>query len=380
MKKKNTYQSIVSSSNQRDPFYSIKQYTYVNEGLTKQYILHLLSARNFFVPETQYTDFMDNQKKLGNDLLNHKLPDFLREHLPDSEKVLEKIASQEPYLWTRLNNAISFGYYLGMHLHDIRMGAKNTLQSVAFSSALFNSGIALFDYIIDELAEGHIIFDHINENYLHDIKKHSVRPLSALNSEGSFGLIIKLLFILVDVFFISIQKLYSNSRNDEQWQILCNTLSKLFIAEKITTSIDITSVLENQDNFETISYKSVMPFVVFNIISRLTTDPVPGKPENEVENLCRLIGNIFWITDDLSDIAVDIKKNVPGYITKKMIHICCDSSRELSIKLAIGEAINDLLTLYDEIDNYSNNERLSQKAVIDLRIFIGMYIYSWLSE
>lgn len=380
MQENHIYQSKSNSNNQIESLYSINQYSYINKEVTKQYVLQLLFARDFYIPEKQYTDFMDNQKKYGNEILFNTLPDFLSENLPNSAKVLEKIKLVEPGLWNRLNTAASFGYHIGMHLHNIGFGTKNNLKPVAFSAALFNTGIALFDYVLDELPEGHVIFDFINEEYLIDIKKRSIKPLSALSNIDSFNLIIQLLFIFVDTFFISVHQLYNTSGNDEQWVRLCNTLLKLFAAEKAMTRIDLNAALKDQSNFETIEYKSVMPFVAMNMISRLTAHPSSNKQDNEVEQLSKLIGNIFWITDDVADIAVDIKNNVPGYITKKMMQMRNNPDQESSIKVALTETVNDLFALYNKLDNFSNNKSLPDSAFIDFKLFIKMYIYSWLSE
>lgn len=380
MRENHIYQSKSNSLNQPQSLYVIKHYNYINKELTKHYVLHLLFSSGFHIDEKQYTDFMDNQKKYGNDILYQQLPDFLYGNLPNTVKILEKTELIAPGLWNRLNTAASFGYNFAVHAHNIGRGAKNNLREVAFSAALFNTGIALFDYVLDELPEGLVIFDFINENYLIDIKGHLIKPLSVLHTGNSLNVIIQLLFILVDAFIISVHQLYIISGNNKKWSEICNTLLKLFAAEKAMTRIDIKAALNDYRNFETIKYKSVMPFVMINMISELTTHPASNKQENEVDQLCKLIGNIFWITDDISDIAVDIKNNVPGYITIKMIQMGNSSSQKLSIKTAIAEAVNDLLALYNRFDNFSGNKQLSKKAFIDLDIFLKMYIYSWLSE
>ena len=380
MQQNHNFHSGSNLLNQPESLYIITQYNYINKELTKHYVLQLLFSKGFHLDEKQYNDYMDNQKKYGIDILFHKLPDFLSENLPNAIKVLEEINLLESGLWNRLNTAASFGYHFGMHIHNIGLRAKDKLEPVAFSTALFNTGIALFDYVLDELPEGPVVFDFINENYLVNIKEHSIKPLSTLSNIDSFNLIIQLLFIFVDTFFISVHQLYSTSGNDVQWVRLCKTLLKLYAAEKATTRIDLNAALKDQSNFEIIDYKSVMPFVAMNMISELTTHPTSNVQDDDVEQLSKLAGNIFWISDDVADIATDVKNNVPGYITKTILQMKNNSNQELSIKVALTETVNELFALYNRLDDFQNNKQLSKKTFADFKLFMKMYIYSWLSE
>jgi hypothetical protein len=293
----------------------------------------------------------------------------------------DSILSKRPDLGRKIVHTAAFGHGFGSLLHGLRMEEETGHDDVYLAAAVFNTGIAMFDHIIDETGYGATVFDQVNEHTLKKVKNNGYRPIIGKNEAfGCIDDIVKLLFVLVDTFFFIIQSIYSRSKNDSIWHQLCDEIIDLFISEKHASGSTFCADGNESGRIDSFKRKSVLPFDVIFLVSALCDRSQHAQRSSIVREMCLVAGTIFWIADDLADVVGDLSRNFPGYVTARMIGFRGGQSAPVSLKTAVHDSVEDLFGYFAEFDEYRNRDCINKKLFDTLSDFIKMYVYSWIIE
>jgi hypothetical protein len=140
-------------------------------------------------------------------------------------------------------------------------------------------------------------------------------------------------------------------------------------------------MLNNSSIVKIIQCKSVNPSIITFLISQLSSPNRSKKLENDEEAICTIIGNIFWLADDLADTANDLKSRTLSGITIKMKNIRHNRNlifdEEPFYNLLIS-FVERLLNLFQKLDNKLKSIPISTYQYRRMLEFVRMYVISWL--
>jgi len=362
------------------------RYGYVNDDLTKTYIVQNIQSRGFHIPQKEYLDYMDEQARLGLHLINTEFPRiFERCSIPLNDLFID-FASEYPFLYERLQGMAAFGYTQGRLIHELQEGNDDFKEKVAQIAAIFNVGISLFDLVVDELSTGIELYKIINQEFLKDLMDLT-KEISLKNvhyKEDTAAIIEPLLFLFIIAFGMTCRHIYHPARNKHAWDRLSNSIFRLYYAEKITSALQFNKIVSNDQWLDALKCKSVFPSITHSLISEMTMTSDSKQVKNNIADICCTIGHIFWLADDLSDIAKDLQAGIPSYITTKAAKFYSNDNNFLNLNGSLIEAINDLCTflikLEKDMESLLDSHVIQKSTHDELLKFVKMYVNGWLIE
>lgn len=356
------------------------RYVYVNDALTKAFILQNVLSKGFHIQQQSYIDYMDEQSRIGWHLLTVELPKVFGVHSHSFNGLLNEIASEDSFLCERLPGMTAFGYTQGRLVHELLGGEEDLKETVAQIGAIFNMGISLFDYVLDELSTGVKLYAVIDQEFLSDLmdlsKDLSLNDIRYKNNTA--GTIERLLLMSIIAFGVTCRRLYWINMNKQAWDKLSASIFRLYHAEKITSDPRLNNTLSSDQWLDTLECKSVLPSITHSLISEVATASYSKPPKNKVEEICDTLGRIFWLADDLSDIAKDLKAGTPSYVTTKATKFHFSDKSNLSEPLTA--TIEDLFTLLNKLDKEMESLSIPDNTHEEVVKFAKMYVNAWLTE
>jgi hypothetical protein len=364
---------------------------HINESLIRTFIWNAVQLKKFGISQRAHHKYMTQQHHLGSDMLVVELPNFFESSsLIRFNNLLSDISSLDPFWLNKLPYMAAFGYTQGLLIHELRGGSEDTKKSIGLSSSIFNICISLFDYIVDELPTRNKIFKIVNHDFILDLMNRSSPRTSVekifLHKNDSIDKREYLLLWLVVAFSISCRLLYQHNKSDKAWDHLLTTIFQLYEAEKISCEIHIDNafMLNKQQLLNILKCKSVMPFLSTYFISKIAS-PInrPKEQENKIKEICKTIGSIFCISDDLADIAKDLKSGTLSYIILN-IPIIHQSKNNIFDYETFCEtlipSIEYLLNLLDKLDKQLQSIPISTNTYYKVMEFVKMYVTSWIAN
>lgn len=361
------------------------RYVYVNEALTKTFIWQEIRSKGFYISQQAYIDYMSIQSRLGWHLLNVEFPKVFEVCSIPFNGLLNEIASEDPFVWERLPGMAAFGYTQGKLIHELRGGDDDVKENVALIAAIFNMCISLFDYVVDELSIGVDQFKIIDREFLIDLMDLSTEPsLNNIHYKNDItGTIERFLLMLIIAFGVTCRRLYRLNKNKQAWDKLSASIFRLYHAEKIASNLRLNNTLSSDQWLDALKCKSVLPSITHSLISEVASASSSKLQENEIEEICDTMGSIFWLADDLSDIAKDLRAGIPSYVTikaAKFYPIKNNFSDKLNLREALVATIEDLFTPLNKLDKEMESLSIPDNTHDEVVKFVKMYVNAWLTE
>jgi hypothetical protein len=349
------------------------------EKLLRCFIWKAIESKGFRIPKKAYNTYNNRKHEIGLNLINNELPILFTSF----RKFLSELYVSYPLYTNKLPYIAAFGYIQGVLIHELNGGCDGIKRDVGLSASIFNIGISLFDYMIDEFASGKEVFKYINYEFLVNVMKLSSR-LSCDDIILFKGHNENLLVWIIIAFSISCKNLYQYCKNDRAWNQLSESIFELYSAEKLSCHLRINhiSLPENQV-LDVIRCKSVMPSLVTYFISEVACPANSKKEENNMKEICHIIGSIFWISDDLADIVKDLESRTPSLITihgQNVINIKNDFFCNNTICGVLISLVESLLNLLDNLERELKRISFSQDTCYKVMEFVRMSIFTWIGE
>ncbi len=369
------------------------KHIYINESLTQKSIWLEMLSRGFYIPRQSYITYMETQEDLGWKLVNEHIPRMFRTYLDAANNILNEVERNSPLLWQRLSGSAAFGYTQGKLIHRLWGGAKEIEDQVALKSCIFNLGISLFDFILDELDSERKLLKTLDVEFivraLDNPEKLEFKSIKK-NNNDSIGNLIIFLFLLVNIFFKECWRLHcAYSTNKETWEQFGKLIVDLYESEINCAKVKLHDVYNHQVETNLLSQlqcKSARSSQVISTISKMT---IPDKlfltKKKYVEIACDTLGDIFWIVDDLADFVKDLNRSIPSFVTLKVKPFLIQEREEkgesFEVSTILALSVEALYHLMSKLDRDLNCIPLLDKTVHhDVVEFMEMYTYAWLSE
>jgi squalene-hopene/tetraprenyl-beta-curcumene cyclase len=243
-----------------------------------------------------------------------RLRELLLERLPgfSARADIVRLAGEDSYLWNRLPAMLAFGHQqavvFGRVIHpDRRARPAGSLLPVA----AFSAGIALLDYLADQLGMAEPIFEVLDEATVAGLfgggQEAGARLRDGYARAGDARL--RLLFALVAVCAAGIGGLHRRHGDDQGQQDLRATFAVLHAAQKAVTFHHPGSAAGGP-GADVIRAKSVLPFVAAYQIVELSGPP--GAAKRAGRELARQLGQAVALADDLVDLLADWQSGAPN--------------------------------------------------------------------
>jgi Squalene-hopene cyclase C-terminal domain len=281
----------------------------LNDGHLRAVIRVALRAHGFTVSRSDVDRAIKEQRQLGCWLRDEALP----ERFPDFVEAADyrALAKMDPCFWNRLPYAACFGYQQAAILEGLA-AEPSKMDDAAILAAAFSAGISLLDSLIDEHAEGMLVYETLNRDVVRRMFEHTGEAVAALarayRQAENPGL--RLLCALVATCANGFHSLYSRSGNEAAWSDLAQLISRLYEAERCISLTSFTSRQEIQSSLPAVEAKSVLPFVATLHILML------ARPQSEELARWRCasetLGRIILLTDDLVDLLSDSLHKAPS--------------------------------------------------------------------
>jgi len=276
--------------------------------------IHKLEEEGLWQKTTEYKNFAERQKKLGEKIRSGTLREVFGDNdyaYLNSELIF---GSANRQVRSKLSYILAFGYNIGWIIYSVLDDKEGKYtEEISMISSVFNLGISIFDYIYDTEPE---LFDKFNRivNYstLHKISTdgNACKSLQ-LDCDNIDSIELCLLSKIIIWFFLKLQSFYiGNGGRKDIWKRLNNCILLAYLAE--THSSDKTKY--SKKILDICRKKSTLPFLVIYHIALLTSTSNPSpiidresKVDNYAYTISKTIGEIFWRTDDLTDLLKDLE-------------------------------------------------------------------------
>ena len=274
-----------------------------------------LRAHGFEMSGAVYQAALRDQWQRGFWFRDQALPQYLA----GSVTMLDyrRIAADDPALWHQLPLMGALGYRHTRALLALLPSAPPVNDAAALLGAVFNTGIALFDYLVDESSVGtdlfHALTPAIVEGLL-DPQSHAQAELSRAARHASDPRL-RLLLGIVAAFGTLAQELVRSSGNPAAGNELARCVGALFEAER-AVSRGPTSRQRAGDLLTALETKSALPSSTLMQIAWLGTRasrPLPPRANHAATAL----GHIFWRMDDVVDLLADWRTGTPSALLLK---------------------------------------------------------------
>ena len=177
-------------------------------------------------------------------------------------------------------------------LADVR---PNRVGAVARLGALLSMCIVLFDHVFDTFAERRtVLVERLNPETL---SVQSAGPEAACGDAG-----IDLLAALAVEVVAGAQRLGGRHDDGERFAQL---LGEMYRGERVSVEARRAGGLPSPEVWDALRGKSALPAVAVAVLA-LLGNPAASAPVREVvERAAALVGEAFWIVDDLADVQLD---------------------------------------------------------------------------
>jgi len=230
----------------------------------------------------------------------------------------EEVARADPYLWERLPHMLGFGYQQAVVLHRLGRGTLNGDGSAAELAAVFSAGIALADYLSDEVNQREGVGGILSPQAVHALFDLTADP-DTVFAEPYRRVVdprLRLLCALVASCGAGFRTLLARSANHAAWADLAADVAALYRAEAEASTARPASRDALRCLLSTVQAKSVLPFVVTCRITSLA-DPSP-QPSPRAEAAARGLGQVVALADDLVDLPVDLHRGAANAVVLRL--------------------------------------------------------------
>ncbi|GAO45409.1 hypothetical protein [Flavihumibacter petaseus] len=249
-----------------------------------------------------YKDQRRIQLENGNQLKTELLPSILGKkdyQLLSGELLFGKYNQQ---FKRKLPFALAFGDTIGNGLYDVYNAACHYKKQVTNLCALFNLGISLFDFLLDQSGNKATFSKLITKELLSGLQKQEHASSLRKISSPEHRVLLKIIAAFYRLLF---ELLESCKHSPGQIMLLLN---RAYQAEILST---VTGGLSDRKMKVIIRNKSVLPFLIMGSIAQIPVNEQADTNDRELHFAARL-GEIFWRTDDLADIISDFQSEQPN--------------------------------------------------------------------
>jgi len=278
---------------------------------SRRVLVHKLEKAALWMETDAYNSFGREQRALGAKLKSELLKQILgpRDYaLLNSETIFGPSNNR---FRGKITLALAFGYELGSGLHAILDGPGEQTTKAGELSSVFNLGIATFDLICDHYTDLFEDFSEtFNEGVLRQLGKDSeASQRLAATAEVVEAVELRVLLKIIAWFF---HELHDASRNSGVQGKAVDTstrkLSRLLLDAYRAEVLSSLKTLAPEAELMTISRnKSALPFAIIHEVALLLSAHTNSRVDRPTASLARNIANIFWLTDDLSDVVRDLQ-------------------------------------------------------------------------
>jgi hypothetical protein len=206
----------------------------------------------------------------------------------------------------RLPFVLAFGFELGQGLNALASHRRSErTEETGAVSAVFNLGVSIFDLLADTDPEG---FDELSERFdasrLRGLRDASIDP-GAIIPDDSAGLApeVRILLKLIAAFFAALHAL--GPADDPGLRAIRDRVFASLLAAH-AAELQSTGGAVTEDLVAVSEAKSTLPFAIIGDIARLGASGDEAGSE-AVRSLVDHVRTVFWLTDDLADIVLDLQ-------------------------------------------------------------------------
>lgn len=267
--------------------------------------IHKLEAGGLWLDRRLHAEYMWSQKRCGEELKKDVLSEALGElySMLGSEVLFGPLNHR---FRAKLPFSLSFGFSLSYGLYELS-GGREKGEEVAKLGAAFNTGISIFDLIVDNYPELYAkLSDHLNEHKLEEFILGSVSVKQARsNYEEIPEIELQILLRLIEWILSKLRSRLAeySAPNSTQHHLLA-LLREAYRYEVASKDAD---KLPLDEQMFISRRKSRLPFVIIMNLALLHAG-VPAKEASEaVESLVEHLSSSFWLLDDMSDLVGDLR-------------------------------------------------------------------------
>jgi hypothetical protein len=198
---------------------------------------------------------------------------------------------------------------------------------VGFLGAMFNTAIALVDYIADEVAEPDLLFEILSREVVTGIFE-SQSQATELLAEQCYRVSdtrMQLLLALVVSCADTGSQLLNRSGNHEAWIRLGGLVARMLEGERMATVWnDLDGRRDSAILLRFLEAKAACPSLAMEEISRLAMKPaaIPSPAATSTS-----LGKIFWRVDDLVDLLRDSERGAANALLLQLADLVAQSGR-----------------------------------------------------
>jgi hypothetical protein len=356
---------------------------YINESLVKSFILQNLVLSEHYVQNHNYLDYEWKQVLLGCRLLKDEIPKALEACSMPVDDLFRALSEDHPVLWNRLYGPAAFGYTQGELLFELKKGDVDLRQEAAKIASIFNLGISIFDYILDETPAGSRVFDDVTVGFLQDLMDLSKAPSSAVIARrmDSYGSLERILFALIIAFFRACRCLYQQKRNTRAWNDLSLFILKMYNAEQKCFGLKTDEIIYDTQQLSDLKCKSALPTTISLICEMFFDEDREQSPS--IEHICDTLSSIFWLADDLSDLVKDLNTGVPNCALSNMKLFQVEESgnhHKWHLREAINLTMKHLFSLLNKLNEDLYSIPIHEKIRRDVLEFARFSVNVWLTD
>jgi len=355
---------------------------------TRRVVVHKLEENNLWLCNNDYIQFYNSFKESGEKIKQEVLLTVLGEHdysIINSESAF-RLSNQQ--LRTKIPFALSFGYSIGEFFLEIfnKSLNKESTKEICSLCALFNLGISIFDLLNDQLP---LEFDELSKIFPLAILRSMNKGRKMFPIHDQLYEIekteIRILLKIINHFYDQLYQLIPGEENIGIDRKLQNYLERAYKAELLSKA---NGHIQSLKHLKKISKeKSVLPFWIMGLIVTKQHVNTFDRSE-ELNQLSILLGNIFHLIDDLSDLISDFNLSDINTIWLEIINedYRKDSSLDYSavdkiisnytIERYTNKLSEHILVTFSKIENLLNGD---EEKILMLKKTILFYVRKWLS-
>ena len=269
-----------------------------------------LRAHGFVLSNAEYRAARHEQWQVGCWLRDSAFPEQLAKFVTLTD--YQRIAAADPALWHQLPAMAGLGFRQTQALVGLVPTAFRVGNAAAMTGAVFNTGIALFDYLVDESPVGLGVFDLVDTDVVRGIFEPGLDARAELAQAGEHASDprVRLLLGMVATFGTMGHELLRRSGNVEAWTELRRLVVSLFEAQHAVSRGRVAPDRAG-DLLPALETKSALPSLTLLQIA-LVGAPEPAQPPDDAHRAAAALGRVFWRIDDLVDLLTDCRRGTPS--------------------------------------------------------------------
>ena len=223
-----------------------------------------------------------------------------------------RIAAEDPRLWHQLPLMGALGYRQTQALLGLMRPAQPQHHAAAVLGAVFNTGIALFDYLVDESSLGGALFDAVNPDIVGGLLDPASGAQAELARAGRLATDprLRLLLAIVGAFATLSQRLVGSGGNHAAGRDLSQLVAALFHAER-AVSVGRAARANPGDLLPALETKSALPSLTLLHIAMIGSS-APSPLTTRARQAAAALGHVLWRVDDLVDLLTDCRTGSPS--------------------------------------------------------------------